>query len=150
MKKLLFLLSAVFITLAFSSCGSDDPDKIAARDREKILKYISDNDLEAQEHTSGLFYVIEREGNGTRPSLNSLVNIDYTGKLLGGKVFDSGIYYNYLGSSIQGWQLGIPLFRVGGKGKLIIPSALGYGPYATGKIPANSCLVFEVEIIDAN
>jgi FKBP-type peptidyl-prolyl cis-trans isomerase FkpA len=49
---------------------------------------------------------------------------------------------------IRGWQLGIPEFKTGGFGKLIIPSSLAYGPSGSGSIPPNAVLVFDVELIE--
>ncbi len=144
---LLFLLPV----LMWQSCGSDDPEKIAEKDREKILDYIAENDLDAIEHESGLFYVIEREGTGnTHPTTSSTVKINYEGYYLKDKdVFDSqNGYYANLGSMITGWRIGIPLLTSGAKAILLVPSGLGYGAYPPYGIRPNACLVFEVEIID--
>lgn len=139
-------LLAVFV---LAGCGRDDPERIAERDREKIIEYINEHGLNAQEHESGVFYVIELEGSGGHPNANSVVKLNYTGKLLDGKVFDSGYGSTMrLMNTIQGWQHGIPMFRKGGKGMLLIPSGLGYGQWPTGSIPANSVLIFEIELID--
>jgi FKBP-type peptidyl-prolyl cis-trans isomerase len=48
---------------------------------------------------------------------------------------------------IPGWTSGIPYFKEGGYGKLLIPSALGYGPSGSGSIPPNTVLVFDVKLI---
>lgn len=139
----------LFAVLLLVGCGKDDPERIAEKDRQKILEYISKNDLDAQEHESGVFYVIEVEGSGNHPTENSTVKLNYTGMLLDGKVFDSNWGSTmYLRNTIQGWQYGIPMFKKGGKGILLIPSGLGYGQWPTGSIPANSVLVFEIELID--
>lgn len=133
----------------WAACGKDDPEKIAERDREKILKYIRENDIDAIEHESGVFYQITREGTGAHPTINSMVKITYTGKLLDGKVFDSGYSWStYLRNTILGWQIGIPLFKRGGAGILIVPSGLGYGEWPRANIPGNSVLVFEIELED--
>jgi len=148
-KRILLLLAV--LPLFLQSCGSDDPDKIAEKDREKILDYIAENNLDATEHESGLFYVIEREGSGsTHPTTASTVKINYEGYYLKDKdVFDSQDgYYANLGSMITGWRIGIPLLTSGAKAILLVPSGLGYGAYPPYGIRPNACLVFEVEIID--
>ncbi len=149
MRKIAVLPLLLAITFAFWGCQSDDPDKIAERDRQKLLKYIDENELDAIEHSSGLFYVVEREGSGSvHPDLSSLIVIRYKGKLLDGTIFDSNNQAKLqLFSTVRGWQIGIPLFREGGKGMLLIPSALGYGSFAQWGIPRNSCLIFEFELL---
>jgi FKBP-type peptidyl-prolyl cis-trans isomerase FkpA len=135
--------------LAFSSCRKDDPEVQAAKDRKKILEYIADNSLDAHEHESGIFYVIHTPGTGGNPTINSRVRIKYKGYLLNGDVFDSSSNLEItLKQTILGWQHGIPLFKRGGTGMLLIPSGLGYGPWARPRIPANSVLIFDIELID--
>jgi FKBP-type peptidyl-prolyl cis-trans isomerase FkpA len=81
----------------------------------------------------------------------STVTVAYKGYLTDGTVFDesdsNGITFS-LRNVIQGWQEGIPLFKEGGSGMLLIPSALGYGSSSQGQIPANSVLIFEITLID--
>lgn len=142
----LFLLSLSFFL--FSSCAKDN-----VSEEELIQGYIENNGLDAQEGPDGLYYVIEREGTGGQTSsIYSEVTVNYTGSLVNGKEFDSSSgtpYVTTLDRVIKGWQLGIPLFKVGGKGKLIIPSRLGYGTAGAGaSIPPNSVLVFDIELLD--
>lgn len=145
MRILLFTL----VTLLCLSCS---PETQAEQDRETILNYIEDNNLNAEAHQSGMFYVIEQPGSEERPSLASRVKVRYRGELTNGEVFDQTEGNNTiefpLGSVIPGWQIGIPLFGRGGNGKLLIPSALGYGPRGVGTIPPNSVLIFDVEVVD--
>jgi peptidylprolyl isomerase len=111
---------------------------------------------------SGLQYQDLVVGTGPKPFFGQTVRITYTGWLKDGKQFDSNADkapLNYKlafdGDFIKGWTLGIggsakdelPAMRVGGKRKLIIPPALGYGDRDLGKIPPNSTLVFEVELV---
>lgn len=137
--------------LYFAGCQSEDPEDIWEDDRNKILAYIAEHQLNALEHPSGVFYVVEVEGTGPRPTLTSLLNIKYTGMLLDGRVFDSsgGAQFTLI-NTIRGWQIGIPLFRAGGRGKILIPSALAYGAFPPfgSIIPRNAPLVFEIEIIE--
>ncbi len=144
-SKYIFILGIIlYATLSFS-CNKDQ----SAEDREIIESYINDNGLNAVEFEStGLFYIIEKAGSSKHPSTNSSIKINYKGQLTNGSVFDSnnGITFT-LSNLIRGWQIGIPLIGEGGKIKLIIPSDLAYGSRATGDIPANSVLIFDIDLI---
>jgi FKBP-type peptidyl-prolyl cis-trans isomerase len=87
------------------------------------------------------------------------VTIDYTGHLLDGTVFDSNVDPKFqhpepfttvigVGRVIAGWDKGITLLKKGSKATLYIPSGMGYGPRGNGRIPANSVLVFDVEVVE--
>lgn len=142
------LLAGVALLVIATSCKEEKNQSEV--DRETILKYISEHNLNALSTASGLYYVMEDEGSGKRPSIKSDVQVIYKGYLTNGKVFDenkSGLWLN-LSQVIEGWQEGIPLFMEGGKGKLLIPSKLGYGQSATRNIPANSVLIFDITLKD--
>ena len=134
-----------------------------------IDKYIADNSLEAQKTESGLRYVISEQGNGAIPNPGDRVQVNYTGKLMDGTVFDTsveavakeaGVYtegrsyqpFTFqlgFGQVILGWDEGIGLLNVGSKATIFIPSPLGYGERGAGeKIKPNAILVFEVELVD--
>ncbi len=151
------LLLVISILFVFTACKKEDPDAVAAEDRKKIEKFIKENDLEdvAVRHESGLYYVMENEGTGSHPDMNTVIRMRYEGYLLDDTdvVFDkSDGTFIQLGTTIQGWQIGIPLFKNGGKGMLLIPSALAYGSYPPygSVIPRHACLVFEFTILDMN
>ena len=148
MKKLL-LLFVLVSSFIFWSCDEDE-DTVAEqleKDIELIENYLADSNLTAIPTDSGLFYYIEEEGIGDRPDVFSFVTVTYTGKLLNGEVFDEGeVKDDPLYTYIKGWWEGIPLFKEGGKGTLYIPSKLGYGAYPKGDIPANSVLIFDIEL----
>jgi peptidylprolyl isomerase len=107
---------------------------------------------------SGLKYIDLVEGNGASPKLGQTVIVHYTGWLEDGKKFDSSfdhqgaqpiVFPIGVGRVVKGWDEGIMSMKVGGKRKLIIPAALGYG--AAGRkpvIPPNATLIFEVELVD--
>ncbi len=107
---------------------------------------------------SGLGYKIVQQGNGKKPEKGKNVKVHYKGYLEDGKVFDSsydrGQPFEFplgMGRVIKGWDEGIPLFNVGGKGILKIPAELGYGSAGAGNIiPPNATLIFEIEIISAD
>ena len=104
---------------------------------------------------SGLKYVILQSGTGEKADSADLVTVHYTGFLPGGKIFDSSVerdepfkFRLKLQPVIPGWEEGIKLLGKGGRAKLIIPPALGYGSVPVGSIPPNSVLIFDVEMID--
>jgi FKBP-type peptidyl-prolyl cis-trans isomerase FkpA len=78
------------------------------------------------------------------------VKVAYKGYFTDGSVFDessaAGITFNLQGV-IAGWTEGIPFFKEGGTGKLLLPSALGYGKSGTNGIPKNSVLIFDIELL---
>ena len=98
-----------------------------------------------------MYYVIEEEGIGEHPNIYSLVTVNYKGYLLDGTVFDETLpdepIQFQLFQVIPGWQEGIQKFRTEGSGKLLIPSELGYGSDAQSDIPANSVLIFDIELL---
>jgi len=104
---------------------------------------------------SGLIYIDEVVGSGDSPTIGDKVKVHYTGTLENGSKFDSSRDRDRpfdfplgAGRVIKGWDEGIATMRVGGKRKLIIPPELGYGSRSVGSIPANSTLIFEVELLD--
>lgn len=103
---------------------------------------------------SGLKYIDLVEGTGPSPQTGQRVTVHYTGRLTNGSKFDSSVDKNRplefkigTGAVIKGWDEGIMSMKVGGKRKLIIPPELGYGSRGQGRIPPNSTLLFEVELL---
>lgn len=118
-----------------------------------ILKYLDTNNLSAQKTDSGLYYVINNEGDGARPTANSNVRVAYKGYFLDGTVFDEsttgGVAFR-LNQVIRGWTEGIPLFKEGGEGILLVPYHLGYGLQGRPPIPGGAVLVFDIKLISIN
>ncbi|HUC19974.1 MAG TPA: FKBP-type peptidyl-prolyl cis-trans isomerase [Candidatus Polarisedimenticolaceae bacterium] len=93
-------------------------------------------------------------GTGTEAVAGKKVTVHYTGTLTNGTKFDSSVDRNQPfsfnlggGQVIKGWDEGVVGMKVGGKRKLVIPPELGYGSQQVSSIPANSTLVFEVELL---
>jgi len=159
MKSILKLVTVVVLTISFTACSGNKPKQkevikpvnFAEENQQEIEKYISDQNLQAKKTASGLYYVIEEEGEGENPVASSTVRVAYKGAFTNGKVFDQskaeGISFP-LSGVIKGWTEGIPLFKVGGKGKLIIPSSLGYGRRGTRGIPGGSVLIFDIKLLE--
>jgi peptidylprolyl isomerase len=95
-------------------------------------------------------------GTGATAEAGDSVTVNYVGMLTNGTVFDAsashgttGFTFNLgAGQVIKGWDEGVVGMKVGGKRELVIPASLGYGAQAVGSIPANSVLVFEVELLN--
>ncbi len=108
------------------------------------------------ETASGLQYQILVASDGTeRPSASDKVKVHYHGTLLDGTVFDSSVDRGEpisfgLNQVIKGWTEGVQLMAVGDKVRFFIPSNLGYGDRAAGKIAPGSLLIFDVELLAIN
>jgi FKBP-type peptidyl-prolyl cis-trans isomerase FkpA len=142
----------IFSVLLLSvGCGEDsgDPAKVT---------YAKDLgvDLNAMERLeSGLYLQDLVVGTGDEATRGRQVTVDYTGWLPNGKQFDSSkpedrnplMFTLGQGRVIEGWEEGVPGMKAGGVRKLVIPAALAYGNQSRGEIPANSVLVFDVELL---
>jgi FKBP-type peptidyl-prolyl cis-trans isomerase FkpA len=148
MKRILLFLLVAVTSL---HCKKDDDQSQTEIDKEIILQYIADNELDAMNIGSGLYYVNEETGTGENPDPSSTVRVAYSGYFTNGTVFDEsnaeGITFG-LNQVIQGWTMGLPFFKEGGSGKLLIPSELAYGSSPRSGIPANSVLIFDIHLID--
>ena len=104
---------------------------------------------------SGLKYAIISQGEGPAVEAGKVVTVHYSGYLQDGTLFDSSIerdepiqFVVGQGQVIPGWDEGMLLLKKGDKAKFIIPPQLGYGEMQLEKIPSNSTLIFDTEIVD--
>jgi len=142
--------------LSFLSCGKEDDTagKQLEADILIINEYLTSKGLTAEKTASGLHYIITDQGSGLNyPNATSYVTVAYRGYYPNGVVFDqsdAGVPLSfYLNQVIKGWKEGITLFRKGGKGVLLIPSGLAYGPSPQSpQIPANAVMIFDIELVD--
>ena len=101
----------------------------------------------------GIYYKVLAEGDlkGAMPSARSIVMAHYTGKTIDGKVFDTsqgGVPLACrLSDLIEGWIIAMQQMHVGDKWEIYLPAEMGYGSYSQPGIPANSTLIFEVELV---
>ena len=156
MKKLLFTL---FTLTLFISCTVSDketsttpPKDYSAENEKEITDYLAKKNLTAQRSDSGLYYIITEPGTGKQPTATSSVTVAYKGYLTNEKVFVESINGATfpLNRVIAGWTEGIPLFKEGGSGVLLIPAHLAYADRSTSSIPAGSVLIFDVKLISVN
>ena len=160
MKRTFVILYSVIL---LSSCSKEndackyDACAIAAPAAEvaQLESYLASAAITATKHCSGMYYSIDAAGSGTAPTICSSVSVKYKGQLTNGNVFDQSTapVSFQLNGLIEAWKKGIPLIRPGGKIKLYCPPSLAYGSQeirdGSGNvvIPANSILVFEVELV---
>ena len=109
--------------------------------------------------SSGLQYLDMKKGTGVSPTKGQTITVNYTGKLIDGKTFDSNVDPAFhhvqpfstpigVGRVIKGWDEGMLTMKVGGKRRLIIPASLGYGPNGMPPtIPGGATLIFDVELL---
>lgn len=135
----------------WSGCRDEVAEQFEA-DKQEIANYVAANDLDGEYTEEGIFISFEQTGSGSEtPGPTSEVQAVYKGYLLDGTVFDDseGFPVSFsLNSVIQGWQIALQDFKRNAKGTIVIPSRYGYGPRASGIIPSNSVLVFDIELID--
>ena len=104
---------------------------------------------------SGLKYAIISQGEGPAVEAGKVVTVHYSGFLQDGTMFDSSVerdepimFVVGQGQVIPGWDEGMQLLKKGDKARFIIPPQLGYGEMVLEKIPVNSTLIFDIEVID--
>ena len=153
MKRIFVLSLVVFsgVSAAFSAdATSNQPAVVSKSKKEKAM-----SEPKPVTTASGLKYIDIKEGTGPMPQTSQRVTVHYTGTLKDGSKFDSSVDRNQpfsfvigVGQVIKGWDEGVATMKVGGKRKLIIPSALGYGERGAGNvIPPNAELHFDVELL---
>lgn len=142
----------------------DAPKKVTPAEQAKIdddmlKEYIAKNKINATRTASGLYYSITQKGTGPNAAAGKKVTMNYTGRTMDGKSFDSNQDPKFghvspfpftlgAGQVIRGWDEGIQLMQLGTKGVLYIPSGMAYGPQSpTPAIPPNSILIFDVEVV---
>lgn len=122
---------------------------------EKGQKFLEENKKKPgiKVTPTGIQYEVLTEGKGKSPKATDTVKVHYRGTLIDGTEFDSSIKRNEpaefpLNGVIRGWTEGLQLMKVGSKYKFYIPSDLAYGEMGRPSIPANSVLIFEVELLE--
>jgi FKBP-type peptidyl-prolyl cis-trans isomerase FkpA len=153
-------LTLFSLVLLLGCDGSDDttppPDAATGNPEDVTYAEALGVDLTAMEkRPSGLYVKDLTVGTGNEaPTSGRSIVVHYTGWLPNGIKFDSSRDRNSTftfaigkGEVIKGWDEGVPGMKTGGKRKLVIPANLAYGSTDRGNIPANSVLVFDVELI---
>lgn len=160
--KFLILLVLCF-TIFFAGCKKDDTCNynecavvVPESESQMVKAYLDSNNITATKHCSGMYYVVENAGTGRTPNICNYISINYKGMLTTGDVFDQttttpAVFQ--LGALIPAWKNVIPKINEGGRLVMYVPPSLGYGNTDTRDqngnvvIPANSILIFEVELL---
>jgi peptidylprolyl isomerase len=162
------LSPALVLLLAVTACGEVQSggaiDAIRAPDIPEmpvipeLVDYHADLDIaiaEMKQLTSGLLYQDDSVGTGDSVTVGSTVAVHYTGWLPDGTQFDSSrdsgqpyVFQVGRGEVIEAWDEGMLGMQVGGRRKLVVPPALGYGESGYGPIPSNAILVFAIELME--
>lgn len=119
---------------------------------EEIQTYLTENNLVAEKTSSGLYYIIDTEGDGAQVSSTDNVSITYKGYFLDDTVFDEpaeSVNFD-LENVIPGFSEGLSYFKEGGTGTLFIPAHLAYGNTGAGSILGGTVLVFDVNVLSVN
>ena len=162
-KFILGYLTAAILVMGFYGCESPctrtvSQSKINAvnqtqleQDIQAIDTYLATKAITALSDPTGVRYTIDVQGTGAKPCIENSVTVKYKGKLMSnGSQFDSSVtpVALPLGNLILGWQIVLPKIQAGSKVTLYIPSGFGYGTSTSiPSIPANSILIFEIELI---
>ena len=163
MKGLIISCLLLFSSIGLFRCESPcsrtvSQSKINAVDQTQLQlditaidSYLDNEGITAMEDPTGIRYTIDVQGSGPKPCIENNITIKYKGNLMSdGTQFDiSNFPVSYpLNNLILGWQIIMPKVQAGSKVTLYIPSGFGYGSFAGNpKIPANSNLIFEIELI---
>jgi len=125
--------------------------KYFEKEEKYLVKYLKDSVVDVVETTEGMYYTIIEDGNGSKIEKGDSVVAKYSGNILEGGQFDSGVFPFTVGEGevIKGWDIGFTYLSEKSKAVLYIPSRLGYGSSGNGSIILPfTTLVFEVEVLN--
>ncbi len=164
--KSVAVISVISSVMLLAGCG-DNPDEAEFRRQliEKALNddvkkegvaFLAENKLQpgVKETEDGLQYLVLQPGRGEKPRLQDSVKVHYQGWNTDGELFESTLEQNEpsefpLGGVIKGWRKALLMMPAGAKWKIFLPSELAYGAISPNeKIPANSALIFEIELLE--
>lgn len=148
-------LMAPLVLAALGGCDLDSFRTTPLRPPAALMETLDVNPDDLRTTGSGLKLADVEVGTGATAEAGRTVVVHYTGRLTDGETFDSSRRRDQPfaftlggGEVIAGWDEGVAGMRVGGKRVLVIPPALGYGSRPVGPIPANSTLMFDVELLE--
>jgi FKBP-type peptidyl-prolyl cis-trans isomerase FkpA len=155
MKKLLFVLAAISL-VGYFGCAKSAPTAPACvnalpfSDSTKLLAF-ADDTIKTTFDSSGIFYQILDSGSTTKAMANSYLKVNYIGKLMDNTIFDSATNSTLGGYTpsqlIPAWQFAFFKIGVGGRIRILVPSAYAYGCSGYASIPPNAPLYFDITLV---
>jgi FKBP-type peptidyl-prolyl cis-trans isomerase FkpA len=159
-----FSILVIFsFVIFFTACRKEDACNynecsvvVSDAESQMVKDYLDANSITATKHCSGMYYIVENAGTGATPNICNYISIHYKGMLTDGSVFDQSTTTPavfQLGGLITAWKNVIPKIKEGGRLVMYVPPALGYGntdardQNGNVVIPANSILIFEVDLL---
>ena len=157
MNKGIFIGLLWVVVVVLQACSKDNvvtPQEQLKIDLPILSKFIADQQIPAVEESSGFWYIIDTVGTGSYPALSDSIMISYSARKIPSmtKVDTASSLKILLSSSISGFQLGVPLFPVGSRARLFLPSGLAFGAnqhsgITPDAIAPNSNLIYEVRLL---
>jgi FKBP-type peptidyl-prolyl cis-trans isomerase FkpA len=148
----------------FSGCFRDNTEEMQEREKQALKKYLNDNHITQDPTASGLYYIPVKDTTGPSPTLQDVVEFEYTGRLVNGQVFgttdsavakEEDIFFKeivygpvrlILANAISGLSEGFQLMQEGEEATFILPSDIAYGGNSIGLIEPYSTLIFDVQL----
>jgi FKBP-type peptidyl-prolyl cis-trans isomerase FkpA len=165
MKKLRFICILLAGMVLFTGCFRDDSEKLKEEEQRDLKKYLADHNITQSPTASGLYFIQVTDTVGLSPTVDDVVEFEYTGRLVDGRVFgttdsavaeENGIYYEnmiygpvrlILNYAITGLQEGFQLMQEGETARMILPSDIAYGPNSIGIIEPYNTLIFDIHLL---
>ncbi len=149
------LVPIIAASTLLSACGSEStaPGAPSNPALETFNSALGVNIATMTKRSDNLYVQDLVVGTGADASSGRTIRVTYSGWLVNGSRFDSNVggpaftFTLGIGQVIAGWDQGVVGMKVGGKRRLVIGSALGYGSRGSGPIPANATLVFDVDVL---
>lgn len=167
MKKLNTMVKIVvlvlFAAVVVSGCKKEDPNAAYTAEREAglikdWLAAMVKNNKDIDTTSTGIYYIVEKEGAGETVKAGNTVTVKYTGMFIDGSIFDASAYHGdgtmtYVHKAnasrmIQGWEEGIETMKKGGVAAFLLPSSKAYGVTGNESIPPYTPLIFIIEVVD--
>jgi len=152
MKKLVILLSTVFIVISCSKKNDNHCTPVTPEsESNEIAAFCNAQGIIYTVDTNGIYYQVIDQGSGMTPNMNSVITVTYQATTLDGNVVADNTatpVTQPLNQFIEGWRLTLPYIQQGGRIKVILPSVFAYGCTGiAGDVPPNSPLYYDIVLV---